>query len=502
MKEGTIQEKTFDDHVKEWEKLSTESDKTSSQADEYYDKHILPDVKEKFTENYRPEQEYDGLVLTVGGSPEPVILSICAIQSNRVGLICAEGRKGSIDRIVNNVDKTSLKASDLLSSGYAVDGSKTIEIYKAIMDLYTKWDKPKKIAIGITGGKKVMSAAAAMAGVMLGADLYYVDTNDKNELNKPVPGSEYLRLLDNPYDVLGELEDANAKELFKNHNYAEAERIFDNLIQKVGDPQKRAVYQIYKYLCTAYNAWDNLNVQFASTELEKLLKDLDRYQIIEELSKLHEFKSRLEDQKGALECLREFVNKPEKEKGVPPELSDRFHFAFTLYYNALGRSEQGKYDLACLLLYRLLEWIGQCRLHEYGIYTDDSNHDYSKCKTEKTEVEILKGYLKKHKEIIPDGAIKSALPAGRITFLDMYLLLSALGDDIVKGLNWGTLMQQIETRNKCIYIHGRRVINQAEYVGFKKTADQLFTKAKELACFSEEDIKCFEKQHEFIDPFK
>ncbi len=40
---------------------------------------------------------------------------------------------------------------------------------------------------------------------------------------------------------------------------------------------------------------------------------------------------------------------------------------FTLYQNAFVREKQEKYDMATLLLYRLLEMIEQKRLSNYGL---------------------------------------------------------------------------------------------------------------------------------------
>ena len=487
----------FDEHVKKWEEISQTRGKTSNEADEYYDQHILPRVKEEFVANNSPRQKYDGLILTVGGSPEPVILSICAIKSKKIGLICNESRRKSIDRIVKETD---LRVSDLVSAGCEVDGSDTIEIYKAIMDFYAKWNEPKKIALGITGGTKVMSSAAAMAGAILGADIYYVDAKAKNILGKPVPCSEYLHLLDNPYTVFGDFEADKANQLFRRHDYAGAQDVFKKLTEQISGPQKLIIYQAYRLLCEVYDAWDNFNVQYASRKLKDLLVHLDQWTSTE-LNDFHKAKSCLEKQKEALDCLSTFVNTNTGAGELPCSGSDRFHFAFTLYHNALRRAEQRKYDLACLLLYRLLEWIGQCRLDKYKINTDDSKHNYAAagklCAPEKTEDTILDEYIQKHKEECKKKGypVRTSLPTGRIGLVDMYLLLYALNDDIVTDFPWGNFMQQIETRNKSIYIHGRRVREYKAFDAFHGTVKDIFQKAQVLENIETSD---FTKQHEFI----
>ena len=492
----------FKEHVKKWMEVSQEHGKTSNEAGKYYDEYILPCVVDTFVEKFKDGllagKKYDGLILTVGGSPEPVILSICAIESEQIGLICNEGRKKSIDRIV---EKTDLRASDLVSAGSCtVNGSDTQEIYQAVMNFYTKWGEPKKIALGITGGTKVMSSAAAMAGAILGADIYYVDTGDKNELNKPVPRSEYLRLLENPYTVFGDFEARKAKQLFERHDYAGARDIFKVLTGQIGRPERLIIYQAYELLCEAYHAWDNFNVQHASTKLKEILAHLTTFQRSTELKDLHDHKSRLEEQKESLDCLSSFVNN-DRNVGLPCDVSDRFHFAFTLYQNALRRSIQGKYDLACLLLYRLLEWIGQCRLDKYQIDTDANTHNYSEagdlCAPAKTEEQILDQYTKQSKKVgEPGSPSKKNLPAGRITLVDMYLLLYALGDDLIENnFDWTKFNDGIKTRNKSVYIHGRRVVDAKGFKGFHGTVEHIFKKAQELEGI---DASEFKDRHEFI----
>ena len=502
MRKGTTQETTFKVHVEEWERLSTEHGKTSNEAGEYYDKYILPYVEKIFVEKSKhllEQKQYDGLILTVGRSPEPQILALRAIaeESTQIGLLYRQAAGDSLNRICKRMGWTP---HDSNSRACIISGSDTIEIYKEIMNFYTKWGKPKNIAVGITGGKKVMSSAAAMAGAILGADLYYVDTDTKNKFNKPVPGSEYLRLVDNPYAVFGDFEADKAKEFFRRHDYAGAQRIFNELTQQIKDLSKLMIYQAYGHLCEAYHAWDNFNVQRAAKELSELLDILDQFGKSTELGDLYKFKSRLEDQKNALDCLIPFVNNPRNETGVPCKSSDRFHFAFTVYHSAVRRAEQEKYDLACLLLYRLLEWIGQCQLDKYNIDTDAKTHNYPKagqlCVPIKTCAEILNEYSQKHKKVMPpDSPAKTYLPVGPLGLVDMYLLLHALDDDIVKDFPWEEFIKEIETRNKSISIHGRRVVNSKGFGNFHKTIERIFKKARE---FENIDASEFRERHEFI----
>ena len=145
-----------------------------------------------------------------------------------------------------------------------------------------------------------MVGGAAMAGAALGADIYYVD-NTSFVLQKPEPGSEYLSLLDNPYTVFGDLEVEKARNLYNEHDYAGAQRIFDQLKSKVGDTNKVKIYEAYEYLCTAYEAWDNLDIGKSRTYLVRLVELLCQFSMLEGLSRLQDLRSRLDKQTEAFE---------------------------------------------------------------------------------------------------------------------------------------------------------------------------------------------------------
>ena len=493
-----MNETELKEHIEKWEQISLEKGKNSNEAGEYYDKHILPDIKEKFVEKSKDlleGKDYGGLILTVGGSPEPQILSLCAIagHSTKVGLLYTQAANDSLDRICVEM---GWQHSEVVDRVRRIDGSNTAEIYSTIMELYREWGEPAKIAVGITGGKKVMASAAAMAGAVLGADIYYVDTNDKNKLNKPEPGREYLRLLDNPYTVFGDLEVSKAKDLYNRHDYDGAQRIFNQLEEQVGDPKLIQVYKAYGCLCATYEAWDNLNICTARTNLDNLLSVLNRFPTLTQLQPLRNSTSILLQHKQALDGLDNIFNNEEQAFNIP----NGFHFAFMLYHNALRREAQGKLDIACLLIYRLLEWIEQHRLAQYDILT--SQPDYSGCGVK--QAKFLELYKEKRKDVYKQTKLRdfsgsaaiSDLPTP-IALVDGFLILEALNDDIVEGLSWPALMGRIEIRNKCIFVHGMNRVPQERLDNLRQSVEERFEKAQEIAKIHAD---AFNKQHQFIAP--
>ena len=456
----------FKERIAKWKRMDRTTRDASNAAIAFYDENIFPLVKEVFINKNRPHKEYDVLILTVGLSPEPLILSILAIKPTHVGLLYTEETERFLERIQQEANLTTLQ---LLNGARKIDGSNVAEIYETIMELYIEWDSPANIAVDITGGKKSMVSGAAMAGAVLGADIYYVDTdNFDRDLGKPEPGSEFLSLLDNPYTVFGDMEAEKAEVLYQSHDYTGAKGIFNRLQKQVGDADKAKVYEAYELLCTTYEAWDNLAISQAETFLKRLLTLLNQFPTLAELSPLHDVQSILVKQGEALSCLQQVIKDPQLVLSAP----DGFHFAFTLYYNALRRKAQGKLDLACLILYRLLEWIGQHRLAHHDINTRKPN--YSKI----DKATLFTRYQQKGEKVFEDFD-RSILPTP-IGLVDGFLILHALDDPIVDRLDWGTLRDQVDTRNQNIYAHGMSRIDGKAFKAFQKTVNALFSKAQAI----------------------
>ena len=481
MQKDTKTQSEFDERITIWKNMDRTNEDTRAAALTFYDEHIFPFVKEAFINNPKncPDKKYAGLILPLGYSPEPLILSILAIKPKRVGLLYTNETERLLQRIQG---ETQLTLDQLYKR--KIDGSSTVDVYRAIMELYEAWGRPTNIAVDITGGKKSMVGGAAMAGAALEADIFYVD-NTKFTHGKPEPCTEYLSLLDNPYTVFGNLEVEKARDLYGRHDYAGAQRVFDQLKGQVGDPNLAKVHEAYGHLCAAYEAWDNLDIGKAKNFLNQLLKILEQYPGLTGLSQLCGSQSLFKKQVEALDCLLTFLRDQQLALAVP----DGFHFAFTLYYNACRREAQGKLDTACLILYRLLEWIGQHRLNDYKIKTHEP--DYS----EFDETALFKRYKEKQKEVYQDSD-RTKLPAP-IGLIDGYFVLYALEDKIVEKLDWDKFRSQIETRNQSVYAHGMKMIDAKGFKAFKLTVEERFKKAQEIANI---DADAFTEQHKFIAP--
>ena len=203
MPKNLISQTDFDTLVETWKNKDRSNDEKRAAASQFYDEEVFPGIKEVFLskpENQPPEGKvYHGLILTVGLSPEPLILSIYALKPTQISLLYTQETAKFLSRIENEAKAIGSTAT----SRHKIGGSDVVEIYEKVKKQYEEWNiHPEHLAVDITGGKKSMVSGAAMAGAVLGADIYYVDSRRfLQEFRKPEPGSEYLNLLENPYVV-------------------------------------------------------------------------------------------------------------------------------------------------------------------------------------------------------------------------------------------------------------------------------------------------------------
>lgn len=159
---------------------------------------------------------YKTHILLVGFSIQPIVLSISAIQAERILFLFSEDTKPKCYEIVEWIKKiedyfqrnrkvTFIGVDNWHedSSPYLVDSSDPEDTYNRINEIIKSENKNgfdlSEIALDITGGKKTMVSGAFTAAAISGIDTYYIDFA-VYEKDKPEPGTEFLRRLNNPID--------------------------------------------------------------------------------------------------------------------------------------------------------------------------------------------------------------------------------------------------------------------------------------------------------------
>lgn len=317
------------------------------------------------------------------------------------------------------------------------------------------------IAVDITGGTKVMSVAAAMAISFVEGHLFYIKSRAlRGNIQERAAGTEEAKRLNDPYLVFGDIKREQAKELYRQHDYLGAARIFDELAGRItpsqGDKQ-------WAKLAQAYAAWDAFDLKQAHKLMQSLIRLLRHTSSIRNTDQ-----KTLKQQALILKELYRIASDVTRGTSLDilKDVEHVLRLLGSLYQNALRRETSGRYDMAALLLYRCLELMSQRRLATYninpsrpqydqtGIYRRDLNNKYQ---------EIIGRYFRN----------PSNLPNNNISLFNGYVILEALEDVIVNRDIISRIRERVQMRNQSILAHGFRLITKHEYTEFKAVVDEL-----------------------------
>jgi len=440
--------------TKEWKSMERSTDEQRNLAEDYYKSELMPIVIDCFLQKYQSSEACESMVLTLGTSYEPLVLSILALKPKKVLILYTEQSFHLLDEVI---EFTKLKPTQYTAT--EVDSENPLLLYQEIKKAYEKWGRPEDIYVDFTGGTKSMAAGCAMAGSAIRAKLIYVPGKFLPQLRKPEPGTEKLFYVEDPYTVFGDIEREQAFSLFNEMDYVSSYRIFDELDKKVPNSKEDSAF---KFLSKAYSAWDSLDISEARSNLSKCYDIILKKGKIEKDLVLLQYREKIENQIEFLEVLEKLHCGEKIDKDFV--FNNIGYLIANLYQNAIRREAKERYEMASLLLYRILETVEQKRLWNYGV--DTENADFLKLgdSTEelREKVNALRIKIKGFNEI--------EYLDKKISLMAGYILLAAIGDDIIKTKKIGQLNRlkdKTDLRNKSIFAHGYKFIDKKEYNEFK-----------------------------------
>lgn len=475
--------------TEEWKKLERKTEQQRIKAENYYAEHLMQLIEKVFIENnkHKVKEDVEYMIMSVGTSYEPIVLNIQLMKPKKVLFLYTSQSEKVLNRIVKycKLDITQVYKS-------RVNETEPMDIYREIKRAYVEWGRPEKMYIDFTGGTKAMSAAAAMAGSIVKVQLVYVGTNDYLvDFRKPNPGSETLYYIANPLEIFGDFEIEKALVLFSQYNYSAACEKLEVLKEQVPDPALRQQLNFVYLLAKAYEAWDSLEFVKAHECISKLNRELVRDRSLHGTFLLMDMIDILQQQERILQALL-LVHDFAKEKNQMGIFNNRecmISLMFTLYQNAFIREKQEKYDMATLLLYRLLEMIEQKRLANYNLNV--SKMDYSQIPydkvglaaaadmSDKDKLEWLRDKMIETKRMMFRNFNKYYMPE-QISLLDGYVLLYALNDRIcmtgkMQGIDkLKRIRSMVFLRNNSIFAHGLGPVEYDEFIRFKNFVQMIF----------------------------
>lgn len=251
--------------------------------DAYYDENFMPIILERIKEKEHKLQDLkniekiDYMIMTVGGSYNPLIISLKYFVPKEVVLFYTDQVENSKNKVLKFANKLNINC--IL---FKVTSTDTLTIYDEIKNMYIKWNKPENIIVDFTGGTKPMSIAVAMACYILGGSFIYLETETIKSVNRPKPDTEILNVIPNPYKVFGDLEIKKAFDLFEQFDYTNAfetlNRVYDAL--KNGEEKHYIIAKILKDLSLSYKYWDELDFKKAFENMKSVCTNLKEKSIL------------------------------------------------------------------------------------------------------------------------------------------------------------------------------------------------------------------------------
>lgn len=499
--------------TEEWMQLERKTLEQRKLAEQFYDENLMDLIVEDYIERNQSQvmEDVQFLVVSVGTSYEPIALNLKLLKPEKILFLSTEQSERIIEKIVSYC---GLKAYQYEKR--RVNETDPLDIYREIKNIYLKWGKPDKMYIDFTGGTKSMSAACAMAGAVIDVQLLYVGTNDYLvDFRKPNPGTETLYYITNPLAVFGDLEIEKSLTLFSKYNFAGSKEKLEVLKESIPDPEIRQQLNFVYLLAHAYEAWDALDFEVAHEVMERLNYQLKRDSMHKQFL-LMDCYPMLKKQEVLLSSLagNSDLIQAKKNMEILRKKDTIVSLMFTMYQNAMTREQQEKYDMATLLLYRLLEMIEQRRLSQYNLYV--SNMDYSKIKynerrqlafhgkSDSEKFEILKNEVFLVKQGI-FGRVGSNYLPDQVSLLEGYIILYALRDPIAftavndKYVILKRIRSMVYLRNNSIFAHGLGPVKKADYMKFSAFVKEMFLRYCQIEKI---DFETFENIVKWISPIE
>ena len=186
------------DLTQAWEtfvELYTKGDVEKAQA--FYQAEVWPKLVAAWRTSPRgevPTAPYPASVHTLGTSPEAAVLAAIALGAKEVHLLYTPDTEKHMAFVA---EWTGARVV-----GHEIDREDPRPIYRTVRAIAE--ETPAPLALDMTGGTKIMSAALAAVGFVLRAegksvDVYYV-SNDRYDpkVRRPVAGTERLRRVPPP----------------------------------------------------------------------------------------------------------------------------------------------------------------------------------------------------------------------------------------------------------------------------------------------------------------
>lgn len=418
------------------------------------------------------------LILSCGGSPEPLIFCINNYEPDFTYFLCSNNSVDVVQDIANrcNLSEDQFKFKVVENHESLEDSfAKSREI---IEELQKDYDT---VHIDFTGGTKPMVSGLVLAAIGENCTYSYVgsqnsEARDKNGMGIVKDGFEVIKNQRDPYDIFAVMEFNKGREFFNSYQFEAAKLNFKQASKKLESAQLKEIAELYAYIVEVYDSWDKFNNLYHKKPIKTAFYNICK--IIEESENLKNYLNDNHPQfYNQIKLNHEFLELKISRKGLI-EIDDVKYYLPDLLNNAYRRIEEGKYDDAVARLYRTIELIAQIGLTNEGIIKKDILANNKEFKIDLNSISKLDDF--NIKSFIYDSyEYEKALKYGKshmgIASRKSFELLSKFDIQYAKDyLDDKKIKTDIGSRNGSILAHGLNPIS-------KDKAEELYSEVLNYA---------------------
>lgn len=427
------------------------------QATAYYLDHLLSDaVGRAKAASTLPAKKVDVLVSLCGFAATPTVITYELLRPRRLIVITSRDAPDSVDLIGQKVvGPGRLRFQDFQHE--LVDASDPLDMYERIAGALGDSDG-KHAVIDITGGRKVMSAAAALAAWQLNLGLTYIENQFDPITRQLRHGEVRLISLDNPTTLFGEQELARALETLRSGAFEAARQRYGEIADRIAKPARA---RLMRALAEFYRTWCDLDLARLPEAIHTLEHSLTQ---------------------GRRELSPETTETIHQQLAFARRLAAGDATTFVVCFYLLGAHYQklGRHDFAALLFYRTIEacLTARLRLQYPGFDPDDC--DWTTLGDRET---LKENYSAVAGSLNPPSP--SGLP-GKLTMFAAAVLLASLDDELARrtGLvspaRLHELRERTWARNKSVLAHGTETISDEHTESLRSEAANVLRRYWEL----------------------
>jgi CRISPR-associated protein (TIGR02710 family) len=420
----------------------------------------------------------NALVLSVGGSPEPLIKIIKSLNPDLVYFLHTRETIQMTKEIINETGDSIEYCFEQLTNSDDLEEA----FLKSRIIMGNLKEKDYVINVDFTGGTKTMVAGLVLATVKEDCNYTYIGASstigrDKDGVGTVKNGFEEIKKQFDPFETYAVFEFDNGKRFFNKYQFEASDENFKLAENKLEDEYLKDLTEVYIKIVNFYDTWDRFNTKIGKKSPLNHYLEVEIKKIIDDNPKIKKHFIEKEPTFYNQICDNiKFLNKKisSYDKNIKNDIN---YYLPDLLNNSYRRIEEGKYDDAIARLYRCIELIAQLNLNKIGLINENS------LKVNKTFLIDKKSFNNKADfetynivdRMNPVNWNNQKKKSFGLTLTNSYELLKCLHIEIGNEyLEDKDLRNKIKKRNESILAHGLNSID-------KKSAIELYEKVLEYA---------------------